>query len=956
MNYNFYTNMYHKNKYIFFLIVFIFLFGFFSIKSANACANGNDCAYLNNCNVTGSVDRSCDTGWQIYQTTGEAGCITFEFCYGNMTILGTSYVGQCLPTDGNNYANGSYCSTNATLQSCYTSPVYCGSSGCGYLTNASCGGGGGGGGTNAACQTPPNGGTYSTAPTGTLCSSGTATAVSGSGPWTWSCNSTDGGTNASCSANYGAGIDNSQCVSMTGVPVSVAPGSTINAVVTMKNVGTSTWHDASVAPTTQPYGLLDLPWPSPPWGALWDVLPAHTIAPGVTATFNVFGTAPATLGSYNFDWQMLHNGVAWFGDICHQVVIVVATAPTASLTVNTTFGSATNGTSVYTYAGNDTPTLTWTSTNTTSCTVTSNNGDNKSGLNGTNVTANALGNDSGSGKTWTYTLICVGAGGNVSKTASVIIPPAPTNVTAVCPAPGTSASFTWTAPVGYTNFYVRNDDTTAGGHVYWNENYAGTSYAVPNNFTGFEYPVNPIVNHTYSMWIHTRTPNGAWSASSGVVYPCLSPASPTASLTVNTAFGSASNGGSVYNGNNQPVTLTWTSTNTTSCTVTSNNSDNQSGLTGTNVAANALGNDSGSGKTWTYTLNCTGASGNVSQTASVIIPPAPTNVTAVCPAPGTAATFNWTAPVGYTDFYVRNIDNASPAVKVYANDDYVGTTYTVPNAYAGSYTLVNPIVNHNYNMWVDSRAPNGAYSVQSLVTYTCQSPGALSGTLTPAVSSCIIASGASTCNINYSWTTTNPVGTSAVTSSYPVANTTVANGNNGGPTPFAIPWGGRTFYLYNNAVQLATSTVAASSVTCVAGTGWDGSKCATSIDGGWSAWSTCSVSCGGGTQTRGCTNPAPAYGGAVCSGATSQACNPQVCVGTNISANPTTITAGNSTTLTWSGTNSCTGTNFSTGAGNPATGSLSVSPTTTTTYTVTCNGTSSSVTVTVRKKPTIIEN
>ncbi len=49
------------------------------------------------------------------------------------------------------------------------------------------------------------------------------------------------------------------------------------------------------------------------------------------------------------------------------------------------------------------------------------------------------------------------------------------------------------------------------------------------------------------------------------------------------------------------------------------------------------------------------------------------------------------------------------------------------------------------------------------------------------------------------------------------------------------------------------------------------------LDGGWSAWSACSASCGGGTQTRTCTEPTPAYGGANCSGAASQACNVQGC-------------------------------------------------------------------------------
>lgn len=51
------------------------------------------------------------------------------------------------------------------------------------------------------------------------------------------------------------------------------------------------------------------------------------------------------------------------------------------------------------------------------------------------------------------------------------------------------------------------------------------------------------------------------------------------------------------------------------------------------------------------------------------------------------------------------------------------------------------------------------------------------------------------------------------------------------------------------------------------------------INGGWTDWGSCSVSCGGGTQNRNCTNPTPANGGAACSGAGSQSCNTQACAG-----------------------------------------------------------------------------
>lgn len=45
-----------------------------------------------------------------------------------------------------------------------------------------------------------NGGVFSSAPTTNLCLAGTATAVTGAGPWSWSCTGVNGGTTASCSA------------------------------------------------------------------------------------------------------------------------------------------------------------------------------------------------------------------------------------------------------------------------------------------------------------------------------------------------------------------------------------------------------------------------------------------------------------------------------------------------------------------------------------------------------------------------------------------------------------------------------------------------------------------------------------------------------------------------------------------------------------------------------------
>lgn len=78
------------------------------------------------------------------------------------------------------------------------------------------------------------------------------------------------------------------------------------------------------------------------------------------------------------------------------------------------------------------------------------------------------------------------------------------------------------------------------------------------------------------------------------------------------------------------------------------------------------------------------------------------------------------------------------------------------------------------------------------------------------------------------------------------------------------------------------------------------------IDGGWSAWSawgSCSVSCGGGTKTRTrtCTNPAPAYGGANCAGSSSEStsCNTHSCWQPTIATGGTVTTSGDYKTHTF---------------------------------------------------------
>lgn len=237
-------------------------------------------------------------------------------------------------------------------------------------------------------------------------------------------------------------------------------------------------------------------------------------------------------------------------------------------------------------------------------------------------------------------------------------------------------------------------------------------------------------------------------------------------------------------------------------------------------------------------------------------------------------------------------------------------------------------------------------------------PSPMTGSL--SATSCTIALGLSSCAANITWSTTNAVSTSAVTSSWPAANTTVANGNSGSQG-IGIPYSSRAFYLYNNGVLLAQAT---SSASCVAGTVWNGSTCVLPPISG-SCGATHYICFVGSSINNAFSSPAytwtctGANGGAnaSCGECSNGASNPPTCnIGvTTINASSTTIASGESTNITWNSSQaSCVGTNFSTG--NAPSGSVIVSPVITTTYTVTCDATNASAVVTVRKKPRFIEN
>lgn len=109
------------------------------------------------------------------------------------------------------------------------------------------------------------------------------------------------------------------------VPTTMTAGQVYAASVTVRNTGTLTW--SPIGPQCNAYRLGSAnPNDNSTWGLIRAELPA-AVPPGGQATINFNVTAPATPGSYNFRWQMLHECVVWFGPLSPDVWVNVQAPP-----------------------------------------------------------------------------------------------------------------------------------------------------------------------------------------------------------------------------------------------------------------------------------------------------------------------------------------------------------------------------------------------------------------------------------------------------------------------------------------------------------------------------------------------------------------------------------------------------------------------------------------------------
>jgi RHS repeat-associated protein len=101
------------------------------------------------------------------------------------------------------------------------------------------------------------------------------------------------------------------------VPTTMDPGQSYPVSVTVKNTGSSTWTSTNnfKLGSANPYNNTN-------WGFSRVELPnGGPVAPGENVTFNFNATAPAGAGTYNFRWQMVQDGLSFFGQESVNVAV-----------------------------------------------------------------------------------------------------------------------------------------------------------------------------------------------------------------------------------------------------------------------------------------------------------------------------------------------------------------------------------------------------------------------------------------------------------------------------------------------------------------------------------------------------------------------------------------------------------------------------------------------------------
>lgn len=256
-------------------------------------------------------------------------------------------------------------------------------------------------------------------------------------------------------------------------------------------------------------------------------------------------------------------------------------------------------------------TLNWSSTNATSCAAS---GD----WTGSKVTSGSQSTGTlNTVRTYTYALSCTGAGGSTTDSATVAVsavPTLPTVTLAANPAQvaqGGTSTLTWSSTNATTC-------TASGG---WSGSKATSGSQV-----------TAALSQTTT---YTLTCTGAGGSTSKDATVTVTPSTPAPTLNLAATPATVAQGGS--------ATLSWTTTNATSCAASGDWSGSKASSGSESTGAlSAVG-------TYSYTLSCSGPGGATSRTVTVVASaalPVPTVTIAATPsqvAQGGSATLNWSS-------------------------------------------------------------------------------------------------------------------------------------------------------------------------------------------------------------------------------------------------------------------------------------------------------------------------
>lgn len=438
--------------------------------------------------------------------------------------------------------------------------------------------------------------------------------------------------------------------------------------------------------------------------------------------------------------------------------------------------------------------LSWTTENATSCTISGGQYSNTAigPLSSGSVTTNGL---ASSPSSITYTLTCQGIEG--PKTAQVIVPVASGSINSnvsscVIPVnqPTCPATLSWSS-VNMTNPRITSQtgvvvSASPSGSVSWGVGYGPQTYTFRNHSY-----VHGSVNVTGycaggTLW------NGSVCESA---------------LKIGSLTYSPSTPADVDYG--ETAVLNWTGVaNATSCTL------NGGQFTNANVGTAA----SGSTTTiplfanTTYTLTCQGFGEAVSR--QVVVPVASGSIDAtplVCIIP--TGQSSCTTDVTWTSFNMSSprVTNASD---VTLSISPTGDGVQFPAYYGNNtFALKNATVTHDSIVVNAACDPSAIWSGVMCV--------ATNGAPSINSASCFIAAGASTCDLDVSWSVSNPLG--PVTVTRPYAGDSVFASGNFGVEIATFPYGTYSLDLRDSGTILVSGTYTAE---CVNGSSWNGLVCA----------------------------------------------------------------------------------------------------------------------------------